>query len=111
MYAGIDIGGTKTLVAKLSDEGKIIDSRRFSSNHDYGQILRDLDKHLGELGLGGQPRVCAGVSGLLDRRKGIVHALGNLPWKDKPIRDDISKLLGGAEVLIENDSRLAGLSE
>lgn len=111
MYVGIDIGGTKTLVAKLSDDGQIIDSRRFPSNHDYRQFLRDLDENLQQLKLSSQPRACAGVSGLLDRQKGTVHALGNLPWKDKPIRDDISRLVGGQPVIIENDSRLAGLSE
>ncbi|HUY85218.1 MAG TPA: ROK family protein [Candidatus Dormibacteraeota bacterium] len=111
MYVGIDIGGTKTLVATLSDEGKIISGRRFPSDHDYLRFLDDLGENLKQLQISGQPRACAGIPGLLDREKGIVRALGNLPWKDKPIRDDISKLLGGAKVLIENDSRLAGLSE
>lgn len=111
MYVGIDIGGTKTLVATLTDDGTIITGRRFPSDHNYLRFLDDLNENLKQLGLEGEVRVCAGVSGLLDRDKGIVHALGNLPWKDKPIRDDISKLLDGAKVLIENDSRLAGLSE
>jgi len=111
MYVGIDIGGTKTLVAKLSEEGKIIDSRRFASDHDYDRFLHDLGENLSQLGVEGRPAVCAGVSGLLDRKAGTVHALGNLPWKDKPIRDDISKLMDGSPVIIENDSRLAGLSE
>jgi predicted NBD/HSP70 family sugar kinase len=111
MYVGIDIGGTKTLVAKLSDDGQITDSRRFPSNHNYGQFLRDLGANLKELQLDGDFRCCAGVSGLLDRRAGTVHALGNLPWQDVAIRDDISGLIGGQPVIIENDSRLAGLSE
>jgi len=111
MYAGIDIGGTKTLVAKLSDKGEITGSRHFPTSHDYDQFLRDLGGHLKELGFGGDIKACAGIPGLLDRQKGTVHALGNLPWQDKPVRDDIAKLLGGAKVLIENDSRLAGLSE
>lgn len=111
MYVGIDIGGTKTLVAALDDNGVIVDSRRFPSNHNYGQFLHDLETNLKELPLEGDYKVCAGVSGLLDRRAGTVHALGNLPWQDKPIRDDISRLAGGQPVIIENDSRLAGLSE
>lgn len=117
MYVGIDIGGTKTLVATLTDEGKIITGRRFPSDHDYFRFLDDLSQNLKQLKVDGQPasakdlHVCAGISGLIDREKGTVHALGNLPWKDKPIRDDISKLLGSAKVLIENDARLAGLSE
>ncbi len=111
MYLGIDIGGTKTLVAALSDNGEITDERRFPSSHDYDQFLRDLDANLKELRLEDGFRACAGVSGLLDRQAGTVHALGNLPWRDKSIRDDISGLIGGKQVLIENDSRLAGLSE
>ena len=111
MYVGIDIGGTKTLVAKLSDKGKILYSRHFPSNHDYQAFLKDLDENLRQLELEGSLLCCAGVPGLLNRENGTVHALGNLPWHDKPIRDDISKLLGGAPVTIENDSRLAGLSE
>jgi predicted NBD/HSP70 family sugar kinase len=111
MYVGIDIGGTKTLVAKLSDKGEIVDSRRFPSNPDYPAFLKQLDENLRQLDLSGDLHCCAGIPGLVNRDKGTVHALGNLPWHDKPIRDDISKLLGGATVTIENDARLAGLSE
>ncbi len=111
MYLGIDIGGTKTLVATLSDGGEIIDSRRFPTNQDYDQFLRDLDENLRQLPLEGDYKACAGIPGLLDRQAGTVHVLGNLPWHDKPIRDDISSLIGGASVAIENDAKLAGLSE
>ena len=111
MYLGVDIGGTKTLVATLSDDGVIIDSRRFPSAPDYQNFLRDLEQNLNGLQLDDDVRCCAGVSGLLDRDKGIAHALGNLPWTEVHIADDISKLIGNRPVIIENDSRLAGLSE
>jgi predicted NBD/HSP70 family sugar kinase len=111
MYVGIDIGGTKTLLAKLSDDGKIIDSRHFPTNRDYRQFLRELDENLRQLQLDGSFHCCAGIPGLLDRQDGTIQALGNLPWHDEPIRDDISKLIGGKPVIIENDARLAGLSE
>jgi len=35
---------------------------------------------------------------------------GNLPWKNVPIQSDLSKKLG-CRVVIENDAKLAGLSE
>ncbi len=111
MYLGIDIGGTKTLVASLSETGEIQDSRRFPTSQDYDQFLGDLGTQLKELELTGDFQACAAVPGLLDRDKGTVIALGNLPWRDKPIRDDISGLIGGKEVVIENDSQLAALSE
>jgi glucokinase len=111
MYLGIDIGGTKTLVAKLSADGKIIDSRRFPTGQDYQQFLRELGENLEQLQLEKSFHCCAAVPGLLDRQAGTVHALGNLDWHDKPIRDDISRLIGGQPVLVENDAKLAGLSE
>jgi len=111
MYLGIDIGGTKTLVAALDDKGEILLSRRFPTDHDYDNFLRDLGTNLKELPLEGDFKACAGVAGLLDRRAGTVHSLGNLPWRDKPIRTDISNLIDDRWVMLENDSRLAGLSE
>ncbi len=111
MYLGIDIGGTKTLVATLSDDGKITDSRRFPTDKDYERFLHDLADNLSQLKLEDDYKICAGIPGLLDRTAGIVHSLGNLPWRDKPIRGDISKLVNDKPVTIENDSRLAGLYE
>lgn len=111
MYLGIDIGGTKTLVATLSDDGVILESQKFPSDKDYDKFIQDLGEVLAKLQLDDDIHICAGVAGLLDRETGVVHALGNLPWVDKPIRDDISKLLNGAPLLIENDARLAALSE
>lgn len=111
MYLGIDIGGTKTLVATLSDSGEIQDSRRFPTSQDYDRFLQDLGGAIKELQLEGDFQACAAVPGLIDRTAGTVHALGNLPWRDKPIRDDISGLIGGKKVIIENDAKLGGLSE
>ncbi|MEK7594736.1 MAG: ROK family protein [Patescibacteria group bacterium] len=111
MYLGIDIGGTKTLVATLSDDGQIINKNRFPTSDDYRQFLIDLEENLKLLELEDSYRCCVAVPGLLDREKGVVFALGNLPWRNEHIRDDISEILGGAHVIIENDSRLAGLSE
>ncbi|MEK7600194.1 MAG: ROK family protein [Patescibacteria group bacterium] len=111
MYLGIDIGGTKTLVATLSDGGEIIKKHQFPSSHDYQQFLSDLTENLKQLDLEGSYRCCVAVPGLLDREAGIVFALGNLPWRNENIRDDISAILGGVHVIIENDARLAGLSE
>jgi predicted NBD/HSP70 family sugar kinase len=112
MYVGIDIGGTKTLVASLSETGELLESRRFPTNRDYDQFLQDLSDNIGQLHPGSRYDAgAAGIPGLLDRQAGTVQVLGNLPWRDKPIRNDISRLLDGIPMLTENDARLAGLSE
>jgi glucokinase len=51
-----------------------------------------------------------GVPGRLDRKNGIGLAMGNLPWQNIPIRDDVQKI-ANCPVVIENDAKLAGLSE
>lgn len=99
------------MVASLSDDGHILESRRFATDQDYDKFLDELKENITQLQIEGEYKACAGVPGLLDREAGTVRALGNLPWRDKQIRDDISGLIGGRPVIIENDSQLAGLSE
>jgi glucokinase len=111
MIIGVDIGGTKTLVAVFAENGKILKEVRFETNRNYDDFLTELKKHADTLETSKAKAACAAIPGLLNRRSGIVESLGNLPWKDKHIRHDISVALGVKDVQIENDSKLAGLSE
>ena len=112
MYLGIDIGGTKTIVATLSETGEITASQRFPTDQDYNQFLADLSSNLQQLDLSQVKYACAGVPGLLEREKGLVISLGNLPWRNMPIHQGISEVLGDeVSLIIENDARLAALSE
>jgi predicted NBD/HSP70 family sugar kinase len=112
MYLAVDIGGTKTLVALLSDDGQIVEQRRFQTDQDYQQFITELRQNYAQLENRPQEPIDGGVGvpGALDRDNGIVLALGNLPWQHKPIRDDIAAITGG-RIVIENDANLAGLSE
>jgi len=111
MYICIDFGGTKTTAASVTDDGSITYKNKIKTDHDYQTHLNnlvDLIKH----DLSDDTKaICLSVPGLIDRENGIVHALGNLPWKDKPIRDDLNKSLPGVKILIENDAKLGGLGE
>jgi glucokinase len=111
MYLAVDIGGTKTLVAVFSPEGKILETSKFSTPEDYRKFISDLENTVASFTTKDLLAVGVGVPGLISREEGIVHALGNKPWKDEPIRDDISKILGDLPVIIENDAKLAGLAE
>lgn len=111
MYLAIDIGGTKTLAAVFDDGGTPTEQIKFATPKDYEQFIQELARNVGTLTTKSFETVCMAVPGLLNRETGVVHALGNLPWLDKPIRDDVSKALGDVEIIIENDSRLAGLHE
>jgi predicted NBD/HSP70 family sugar kinase len=111
MIIGVDIGGTKTLVAQFSSDGRILREKRFATNKDYSQFLLDLEEITKSFNISNMEAVCAAVPGLLDRKAGTVLALGNLDWKNKSIRSDIKRIFNTEHTYIENDSKLAGLSE
>jgi glucokinase len=111
MYLGIDVGGTKTLVAVLDSHGVIKQKIKFPTPVDYAEFLRQLKQTVGELGE--QNFKAAGVGAPFndfDRKRGIAISFGNLPWSVVPIKHDIQKIVG-CPVFVENDAKLAGLSE
>ncbi len=110
MYLAVDIGGTKTLVALFSSDGEVVKQLRFPTPHDYQLFLQDLSAHVSDLGAHRVEYCCVAVPGLLDREQGMVIALGNLPWRNDYIRDDVARVLG-VPTTIENDAKTAGLSE
>src|SRR5680860_807728 len=105
MYLAIDIGGTKTLIAIYSESGELVSKEKVVTPHDYDEFMSSIRDYFANVSYDIKSCVM-GVPGLLDRQKGIVHALGNLPWRDKPIGNDVSQIIGGKPVKLENDSRL-----
>ena len=110
MYLGVDIGGSKTLVAVLDNHGIITESEKFLTPTDYHQFLDELTQTISRLHTKDFQAAGVGVPGKLNRKHGIGHTFGNLPWRDVPIQADIERLTH-CPVVIENDANLAGLSE
>lgn len=111
MYLGVDVGGTKTLVAVLDDHGVILQKTKFPTNPDYSQFLVELKQAVNDFG--DHEYRAAGVGMPVtdfDRKRGIGIAFANLPWQLVPAHDDIEDI-AGCPVAIENDAKLAGLSE
>lgn len=110
MYLGIDIGGTKTLVASIDNEGVITQRHKFHTPKHYSEFIAELMTALEQLEH--KDFVAAGVAapGKIDRERGVVIAFGNLPWANIPLRHDIEKI-AHCPVIVENDAKLAGLSE
>ncbi len=111
MYVGIDIGGTKTLVAALNNEGVIHESVKFPTPQNYDDFLKELKKTLGTFKT---QEFRAGGIGLpatvLDRKHGRAVSFGNLAWRNVPVQHDIA-LLTGCPMVMDNDAKMAGLSE
>jgi predicted NBD/HSP70 family sugar kinase len=110
MYLGIDIGGTKTLIASLTNEGVITESKKFPTPKSYTDFLKELATSIASLSEKHFIACGVAVPGKLDRERGIAVAFGNLPWKVIPIQRDIHRLVS-VPVVVDNDANLAGLSE
>ncbi len=108
MYLGIDIGGTKTLIAKINNDGVIIKIDKFHTPQQYSEFIEYLKnttyKDTDYLGAG------VAAPGNIDRENGVIVNLGNLKWKNVHLARDIEQIFQ-CPTLIENDAKLAALSE
>ncbi len=110
MYLGIDIGGTKTLVACLDKDGVITERLKFPTPKEYDDFISLLTDIVAKMSTITFVGCCVGVPGRLDRKRGIGIAMGNLPWKNVPVKIDVERIVR-CPVVVENDAKLAGLSE
>ncbi|MDB5175367.1 MAG: hypothetical protein JWM81_225 [Candidatus Saccharibacteria bacterium] len=110
MIVGVDIGGTKTLVAVLTNAGVIHESRKFPTPKNYDHFLLELAHAVHHLETKDFKAAGVAVPGRIDRKHGSFKALGNLPWKNEHIQADCEKILK-CPVVIDNDANLGGLSE
>lgn len=110
MYLGIDIGGTKTLVALLDNNGVIVESQKFATPKLYPVFLQQLSATVANLSTKEFVACGVGVPGRVDRKKGVAEAFGNLPWRNIPIQRDVHRIVH-CPVVVDNDANLAGLSE
>jgi predicted NBD/HSP70 family sugar kinase len=110
MYGAVDIGGTKTLIAVFSIEGKIVEQVKFPTPKNYDEFVRELAANVDKLSTREFQRVVVAIPGTPDRKHGIGLVFGNLPWKRVPIEEDVEKVFN-CPAKIENDAKLAALSE
>jgi predicted NBD/HSP70 family sugar kinase len=110
MYLGIDIGGTKTIVASLDDDGVIQESFRFATPKDYPDFIKELANNVDKLATKEFVAAGAGVPGRIDRARGVAIAGGRISWKNVPVQNDIQEI-AHCPAIIDNDANVAGLSE
>ncbi len=111
MYVGIDIGGTKTLVTALNNDGIIVEQTKFPTPKNYDVFLLELRHVLAHFehqdfksGAVGMPVT------VFDRKHGRGINFGNLPWKNVPVQHDVERICH-CPIAVENDAKLAALSE
>lgn len=106
------MGGTKTAIATFDPSGNKIYQTKIKTDHNYEVFIKNLTNLINRDCKDKIKIACMGIPGLINRKEGLVHALGNLPWQDKKITEDLKAGLDqDFDILIENDTRLAGLGE
>lgn len=110
MYIGIDIGGTKTLVSVLTNQGVIRESFKFPTPKDYEAWKQELKECVRRLSTQSFVAGCVAVPGMIDREEGLLIKLGNLDWENIPIVRDVKRIIG-CPTYFDNDAKLGGLSE
>ncbi|MDI3279973.1 MAG: ROK family protein [Bacillota bacterium] len=116
---GVDLGGTKLATALVSEEGRVLHSLVVPTRAEEGvaAVLERMAEGVERvLSAGGVRReevagVGIGAPGSLDRAAGRVIFSPNLGWKDVPLREALSRKLGGAAVVLENDANAAAWGE
>jgi glucokinase len=116
---GVDIGGTKLVVAIGDAHGRPLDETRVeawgqgSAERDFERLVAEVSALLARAGLRAADVAGIGVSapGPLDPVAGVVIQTPNLPgWRDFPLRARLERALG-IPVRIENDANAAALAE
>ena len=108
MYLGIDIGGTKTLIALFSRRGMILKKIKFRTAQGSRTFLDDLVANLGEFKKYKVKSVAVAIPGVV--QKNYTVKFGNRDWKEIDIFTPIKELFD-CPIYFENDASLGALYE
>lgn len=114
MIIAIDTGGTKTLLAGFSKEGKLLKSFEFQTPKSQQKYLKIIEKVIKkefskQLKAGEIQAISCAEPGIIEN--GIILWAKNLRWQNFNIKAEFSELFPNIKILVENDANLAGLFE
>ncbi len=111
---GVDLGGTKTAVARFDKETmEKQEEQRFETHADrrFAHVLEDVVKEINALRSDDTVAVGVGVPGLVRQPDGTVLTMPNIPGaRNVPLRQELSKRLS-LPVVVDNDANCFVLAE
>ncbi len=110
MFGAIDIGGTKTFLAIFSKSGDLLKKIRFETPKKYEDFKTELKSQATNIDITKIEVAGVGIPAVINKSKSTAVAFGNLDWENVPIQRDVERILK-CPVLVENDAKLAALSE
>ena len=112
-YIGIDLGGTNVRVAKVDEEGKIVQDVISPSYGLEGpeKIEANILELLKQFDLSDVKSIGLAIPGPVDGEKNVITQATNIPGcEDYPFADNMEKVTG-VPVFLDNDANAAGLAE
>ncbi len=118
-YIGVDLGGTNIAVGIVDENYKIVKKASTPTLPERGpdalveDMARVAKQLLLELNIPLKDVASAGVAtpGTADTDRGVVVYANNVPFKNYPLAKNLSDLLEGIPVYIENDANAAAKAE
>ena len=118
-YIGVDLGGTNIAVGIVDENCRIVKKASVPTKPERGAdaIVSDMAETaknlLMELSIPLSEVKSAGVAtpGTADTDRGVVVYANNIPLRNYPLADELSKRLGGIPAYIENDANAAAKAE
>jgi fructokinase len=112
MKLGIDLGGTKTEIVALGDDGAVLLRERRATPADYDGVLATITGLVAEAEarLGAQGSIGIGIPGSLSPVTGLVRNANSQALNGRALKQDLEALLGRA-VRISNDANCLAMSE
>lgn len=104
-FWGVDIGGSTAIIGHLGRDGsfcmaEVLDTgpcrQPAAVMASIATVIRRFDPSPAAVGVG--------IAGLVDVKRGFLTFSPNLPlWSGTPIASSLSRLMGGAQVFVDND--------
>lgn len=112
MYIGFDIGGTKTEIIVLDNEGKTHFKKRIATVHHYAEFIDNIHSLVteAELAVGETCSVGIGLPGVIDPKTSLIKNANCTFLNGKNLYQDLKHILK-RNVYIENDANCFALSE
>ena len=108
---GIDIGGTRIKAGRVSLAGDITEPRVVDTPQHADDIVQAVASLIGQYQADHSvSQVGVAVAAFLDVRRERIELSPNIDWQDRPLRDELSQLVG-CPVVLENDANAAGFAE
>lgn len=98
------------MLGRFTKDGQLQEALKFPTPKDYHEFAALLATNVARITTKPWKMACVAAPGRIDHEKGVVMAFGNLKWTDIPLVQTV-KAITNCDVLMENDSKLAGLSE